>query len=194
MKRNPVLAIGFTTMVALGAVISSPVLADANNGPHGNMASGQSTMMAAGGQGGPDHGGGMMPAGGSGMMQMMMQMHSQMKAGGMTGGFGDMRRFDSDGDGTVSQAEAEAGLAAKLAEFDANGDGSLSIAEFETLHSAAIREQMVDRFQALDNDGDGIVTSQEMAAPAARMGQMNNAGTGQGMGSNNATPMHGQNN
>lgn len=184
MKRNTVLAIGFSTAVTLGAAISSPVLADANNGPHGNMAGGQTGMMQ-GASGGADHGGQTGMMGGQGMMQMMMEMHSRMMTGKMAA-MGDMSAFDADGNGAVSRQEALAGLAAKLSEYDADGDGSLSIAEYELLHSAAIREQMVDRFQALDNDGDGMVTSEEMAAPAARMGQ--------GAGGNSGTAMHGQNN
>ena len=109
-----------------------------------------------------------------GMMDMMRQMHGGMMGGGMMGGMGPMggsmmQMFDSDGDGTVTAEEMHARLQAQLAEYDSDGDGALSIAEFETLHSAMIREMMVDRFQHLDADGDGSVTSEEMAAPADMM-------------------------
>jgi Ca2+-binding EF-hand superfamily protein len=59
-----------------------------------------------------------------------------------------------------------------LTEFDSDGDSTLSIAEFETLHSAMIRETMVDKFQHLDADGDGAVTAEEMTAPAEMMDRM----------------------
>ncbi|UWQ93426.1 EF-hand domain-containing protein [Rhodobacteraceae bacterium M382] len=110
------------------------------------------------------------------MMQMMMRMHGQMMGGGgMMGGMMDnpmFKSFDTDGDGRVSPEEMRAGQKAKLERFDENSDGSLSLDEFEALHSAAIREMMVDKFQKLDNDGDGQVTSEEMAAPARKMERM----------------------
>lgn len=56
-----------------------------------------------------------------------------------------------------------------MKQFDANGDGTLSLAEFEALHSALMRETMVDRFQHLDADGDGKVTAEEMKEAAVRM-------------------------
>ena len=49
----------------------------------------------------------------------------------------------------------------KLAEFDANKDGSLDLSEYEALWLDAMRERMVDRFQAHDDDGDGLVTLDE---------------------------------
>ncbi|PHQ99870.1 MAG: calcium-binding protein [Marinosulfonomonas sp.] len=131
------------------------------------------------------------------MMQMMMRMRSQMMGGAGQGGMGSMGgqghmlggikmpTMDADNDGTVTAEEARAALTAKLKEYDADGDGTLSIAEFETLHSANIRERMVDRFQGFDNNGDGQVTLEEMTAPADRMERMQ-AMKGQmgGMGQN----------
>jgi Ca2+-binding EF-hand superfamily protein len=83
-----------------------------------------------------------------------------------------MQKFDTDGDGTVTPDEMRTQLQAKLTEFDSDGDSTLSIAEFETLHSAMIRETMVDKFQHLDADGDGAVTAEEMTAPADMMDRM----------------------
>ena len=113
---------------------------------------------------------------------------------GAQSGPGMMQMFDTDGDGTTTPEEMRTQLEAKLSEFDSDGDGSLSITEFEALHSAMIREMMVDRFQHLDADGDGAVTPEEMAAPADRMERMQmirsnmaddapvRPGNGQGMG------------
>ncbi|KHQ52005.1 EF-hand domain-containing protein [Mameliella alba] len=131
--------------------------------------------------------------GGQDIMQMMMRGHGMMGAyggmpgmgmmgidlpmmgrmpmmGGMYGGLG--RMLDEDGDGTVTPEEVRSGLDGLRTEYDANGDGWLSIDEFEALHSALIRESMVDRFQYLDADGDGHITEEEMQAPAALMDHM----------------------
>ena len=121
------------------------------------------------------------------MMPGMMRMHAQMMDGdgpmagmGVMGGHGmgmgmmgtAMERFDADGDGNVTPEEARAGLQALLKEYDANGDQTLSLSEFEKLHSAMIRKTMVDRFQFLDDDGDGAVTMDEIVKPAEMMGRM----------------------
>lgn len=109
------------------------------------------------------------------MMPMMMQMHRQMMSDGMRGpgdggGMsmmdGDMMRMMMHGG---AKGDPMATMRARLTEFDADGDGTMSLSEFETLHSAMIRETMVDRFQHLDADGDGRITADEMAAPARRM-------------------------
>ncbi|SEP21196.1 EF hand [Salinihabitans flavidus] len=146
------------------------------------------------------------------MMQTMMRMHAQMMGGsgplggmammgaggpmsgmgqgmGMMGGGASlmgmgMERFDADGDGTVTSQEAHEGLQALLAEYDADGDEALSLAEFETLHSALIRETMVDRFQFLDDDGDGAVTVKEIVKPADVMERIETMRNGMMPGAN----------
>jgi hypothetical protein len=177
MKTLPTLAMA----LALSLATTGMTLADDRHG-HGAPASGAETRLTdaqlapmAGGQAD------MM----SGMMQSMMRMHAQMMGGGMPmiGGPGGMAGMDRDmmqmmmsGDmmgsgmaGTQSAADSGSTMRARLAEFDADGDGNLSLAEFETLHAAMIRELTVDRFQHLDADGDGLVTADEMGAPARRM-------------------------
>ena len=165
----------------------------ADSGPHHGDARGagmggehdmMEMMMRMHGMMGVD---GAMPGLGMGMMggQMgmgMMGMPGGMgmmgpggpMMGGMTAlpGMGMMSDLDADGDGVVTPEEAQSGLGSLLSEYDADGDGTLSIAEFETLHSALIRETMVDRFQHLDADGDGRITVEEMQAPAAQMQRM----------------------
>ena len=194
MKRNSALALSLAAAFAITGAVASPAFAGSHHNakPGQSQGGGQGAMMG-GGQGGGmmggGQGGGMMGGGQGGMMpmmQMMMQMHKQMAGGqgggmmggammggqgGMMGGVGYLKGMDTDGDGKVSPQELRAGLEARLKEFDADGNGSLSIDEFEAMHSAAIREMMVDRFQALDNDGDGQVTGDEITAPAKRLEQ-----------------------
>ncbi len=207
MNRNTTFALGLIAATAL----AFPAFAQGQQQHHGEKGQGSSVM---GNQGGAGMGAGMGEGMGNQkqMMQMMMQMHSQMMGDAGQGGMGSMggqghmmggvgkdgsspaggmmmgggsTMMDADNDGTVTAEEARAGLTAKLKEFDADGDGALSIVEFETLHSANIREQMVDRFQGFDNDGDGQVTLEEMTAPASRMEQMQvMKGQAGGMGQN----------
>ena len=42
-----------------------------------------------------------------------------------------------------------------------DSDGSLTLEEYQALWLDAMRERMVDRFQAHDDDGDAIVTVEE---------------------------------
>jgi hypothetical protein len=201
MKRTTLFAIGLiaSTAAAGAAVADSP----GQRGQHAGQGMSES------------YPGNMGNMGMGNMMQMMRMMHGQMTYGGMMdgtrGGFdnmvGGMRggafdtAFDTNSDGVVSPDEMRAGLAAQLTKYDADGNGVLTIAEFEKLNSDMIRNLMVDRFQALDEDGDGQITSDEMAAPAVRMENMSmmrargadsangrtpmGQGAGDGMGQNN---------
>ena len=163
MKRNILFAATVLTATALGAA----AFAGVDHGKSGKSGSkpGHGMMQSGGGMGGM-----------GGMMDMMQRMHGGMMGGGMMGGGmmggGMMQKFDTDGDGKVTPEEMRTQLQAKLTEYDSDGDGNLSIAEFEALHSAMIREKMVDRFQDLDADGDGAVTAEEMMAPAKKLERM----------------------
>jgi Ca2+-binding EF-hand superfamily protein len=91
--------------------------------------------------------------------------------GGHHGG-GAMRlfeQFDANEDGRLTQAEVDQVRQSRLAEFDQDDDGSLSLEEYQALWMDAMRERMVDRFQAHDDDGDGMVTAEEFAEPFDRM-------------------------
>jgi Ca2+-binding EF-hand superfamily protein len=78
-------------------------------------------------------------------------------------------RLDADGDGRLTQAEIDDARRARLAEFDQDGDAQLSLEEYQALWLAVMRERMVDQFQALDADGDGVVTVDEYLVPYSRM-------------------------
>jgi Ca2+-binding EF-hand superfamily protein len=168
-------------MISVGA--SQVVFADDN---HGNGATDQMETMSDMGstpQMGMDGdntqmgnmGDNMIP-----MMQMMMQMHqTMMKGGGQMGlmnGDGRMRMMDRDMMGMMMPGVDPQNIAAhmnvKLREFDTDADSALTLDEFEALHAEAIRDQMVDRFQHIDANGDGQITQEEMTAAGTRMGTM----------------------
>ncbi len=173
MTRKTLLA----ATVLAATTIGGAAFADADHGQKGRYGSnyGPGMMMQDSGPGRMGNMDGM-----SGMMGMMQRMHGNMMGGMGPMGGGMMEMFDADGDGTVTPEELSKQLQGKLTEYDGDGDGSLSISEFETLHSALIREMMVDRFQYLDADGDGAVTAEEMAAPAGRMERMQKMWVDQG--------------
>jgi Ca2+-binding EF-hand superfamily protein len=87
------------------------------------------------------------------------------------GGHGQMmfEKFDSDGDGRVTRAELDKTRAEKLGSADGNGDGQLTLEEFQVLWLEMARPMMVDRFQDLDEDGNGLVTAAEFGKPLAAM-------------------------
>ncbi len=76
---------------------------------------------------------------------------------------------DKNGDGKLSAAEVESGLTERLTAADANSDGKLTLAEFEALWLSFTRSAMVDRFQHLDDDGDGSVSGEEFRSPFKRL-------------------------
>jgi Ca2+-binding EF-hand superfamily protein len=80
---------------------------------------------------------------------------------GPGGGTGFFERFDANQDGRLTQAEVDEVRRTQLTEFDQNDDGSLSLEEYQALWLDAMRERMVDQFQAHDDDGDGMVTVEE---------------------------------
>jgi EF hand len=87
------------------------------------------------------------------------------------GGFGPgfLERVDTDGDGRATQAEIDQIRQDRVAEFDENRDGSLTLEEFQALWLSVMRERMVDSFQALDDDGDAVVTVEEYVEPFSRV-------------------------
>jgi len=149
-------------------------LAAPEMGASGVFGVGNSNMM------GGDHHEKMMP-----MMHAMMQMHSGNTADARMGalrGTG-MGMMDQDMMGmmlqdAMSDQPMDAMMRSSMGEFDGNSDSVLSLDEFESLHSAMFRDRMVDRFQHLDADGDGIVTEAELEDTGSRMDALRGMGTG----------------
>jgi len=148
-------------------------LAAPEMGPPGMFGAGNSNMM------GGDHREKKMP-----MMHAMMRMHSGNMTNARMGapeGIG-MSMMDRDMMGMMMQdampdQPMDAMMRSSMEEFDGNSDGALSLDEFESLHSAMFRERMVDRFQHLDADGDGIVTEAELEEAGSRMNALRGMGT-----------------
>ncbi|WP_245231159.1 EF-hand domain-containing protein [Parasedimentitalea huanghaiensis] len=118
------------------------------------------------------------------MQNMMLQMHAGMAMKGSVGGMGIMDREmlgfmhtpmgknikpDANGDGEISSEESQNHMQSMRTIADKDGNGTVSLEEFETLHNMVMRNQMVDRFQHLDADGDGEITESEMTTQANRM-------------------------
>ena len=76
---------------------------------------------------------------------------------------------DADKDGSVTREEIDTYRASRVSDADTNGDAALSIEEFDTLYRDITRWRMVDAFQELDNDGDGMISTEEMDARTNRL-------------------------
>jgi len=157
MKRITKIALGVAAATTIAGALAIPVLA------HGPMNFGRMGGMHQGMQ---MEGHMQMGEMGQGQQHMMGMMNGHGPMMGGHDGAAMMAEFDTDGDGVVSPEEARAGLTAKLEQYDADGNGTLSLEEFEVLHNDAGRTAMVDRFQWLDDDGDGQVTGDEITRPA----------------------------
>lgn len=154
MKRSTTRILTATAIAGIGLVgLAAVSLADGDSYRRWGMHDGGQYGMGGHGMGGPGTGG-----------------HGMGGHGGMHGGLHDMMlSFDANGDGKLSQEEIDQGRANQLKKFDKNGDGTLNLAEYEALWLDVMRERMVDRFQAHDDDGDGKVTAEEFGERFAGM-------------------------
>lgn len=122
---------------------------------------------------GMPHGAG--PAGGMRMFPPMIPMpHTAPGMRGDDGAPNPMdsamyRSFDSDGNGTVSPDEALTGVREQHQKYDTDGDGALSDAEFGALFAEMTKELATRPFQMLDANDDGRIDAAELAFPVQMM-------------------------
>ncbi len=79
-----------------------------------------------------------------------------------------LKRVDTDEDGKISKAEADAAGAKFFARLDDNGDGKIEGNEMPQRHAARFGGKMFDR---IDADQDGKVTKAEFQAAGEKMFQ-----------------------
>ncbi|XWN34227.1 MAG: EF-hand domain-containing protein [Devosia sp.] len=72
-----------------------------------------------------------------------------------------LRKADTNRDRALTQEEIDTFVAGQVAEADTDGDGNLSLEEFRTVWLSITGPVMVDSFQMLDDDGNGIITVEE---------------------------------
>lgn len=72
------------------------------------------------------------------------------------------RQADADGDGAVTQEEVDAFISSTLQNGDANGNGTVSLDEFKAIWVVLMERMIVDRFQSMDEDGDGEISRAEV--------------------------------
>lgn len=73
-----------------------------------------------------------------------------------------MTEVDTDGDGKVSKAEAEAAREAHFKTADLDGNGTVSFEEFEAMAERRLQMKLKRRFKRSDKNGDGVLTSEEL--------------------------------
>lgn len=107
---------------------------------------------------------------GLGMAGEMFGEGQRGMARGMMGGFfgADFATLDTDGDGSITEADLEARAAERFARADADSSGGLTAAEMAAMAEIIRQEQMVarlaERIARIDVSGDGEVQIEELQA------------------------------
>jgi Ca2+-binding EF-hand superfamily protein len=80
-----------------------------------------------------------------------------------------MERFDLNGDGLITQEEANDAAAGRFAAADADSSGGVTLEEFKAAFAENSKDRKVRAFQRLDKDGDGAVTKEEFEKQTDRL-------------------------
>jgi Ca2+-binding EF-hand superfamily protein len=102
------------------------------------------------------------------MAALMLALPSMASAQDSRGDY--LRRFDTDGDGRVSEAEYVAYMSMGFRRMDANGDGVIERDELPGGHGKPIslggyQANLRRQFQRLDRNRDGFLSARELTAP-----------------------------
>jgi hypothetical protein len=87
-----------------------------------------------------------------------------------------LEKFDTDGDGEISDSERKAAAekrrsehkAKVLEKFDADGDGELSTEERKAFNESDYGKQRAAAMKILDTNGDGVFSQEERQAARAK--------------------------
>ncbi len=93
-----------------------------------------------------------------------------------------MTIYDTNGNGTVSEAEIAAEQTRLFGAVDVDGDGKLSVAEFRRRGRLIMRTGGATLFDMLDVNGDQQVTVEELHGPKARWLKRYNTDGAEGLG------------
>ena len=86
------------------------------------------------------------------------------------------------------KAEMEAKRTAMEAKYDSDGDGTLSDTEKQAMHEARKTEMQSQMLKKFDTDGDGILSDTEKSAMESARPQKGERGMGKGMGKGGPRP------
>lgn len=75
-----------------------------------------------------------------------------------------LAKVDTDGNGKISKAEAEAAREAHFKSADVDGNGSVSLEEFEAMAERRRKMMLKRKFERSDKNNDGVLTSDELGS------------------------------
>ena len=90
-----------------------------------------------------------------------------------------LAKYDENGDSVISASEIEYKRKRVFSHMDEDGDGDVSFAEYESLDTLRRQPILQARFDKLDTNSDGILSSQEYASYLGSFQRFDQNGDGQ---------------